>query len=145
MFVSVRDLLRARTLLPFLWYARVLNAVASLCLCASASLCTSARLCAFVSAPVFSYVYDKTFASMPYSAFLRLVVRSFFSGLFFVLVSGCSDTDVDSPAPAPVFSVAEQTLYRVTSSEQILSIVLVSDAAHTVEVTEGTIGFFQRI
>lgn len=74
---------------------------------------------------------------MPYSAFLRLVVRSFFSGLFFVLVSGCSDTDVDSPAPAPVFSVAEQTLYRVTSSEQILSIVLVSDAAHTVEVTEG--------
>jgi len=74
---------------------------------------------------------------MPYSAFLRLVVRSFFSGLFFVLVSGCSDTDVDSPAPAPVFSVAEQTLYRVTSSEQILSIVLVSDAAHSVEVTEG--------
>ena len=74
---------------------------------------------------------------MPYSAFLRLVVRSLFAGLFFLFVSGCSDTDVDSPAPAPVFSVAEQTLYRVTSSEQILSIVLVSDAAHTVEVTEG--------
>ncbi len=74
---------------------------------------------------------------MPYSAFLRLVVRSLFAGLFLVFVSGCSDTDVDAPAPAPVFSVAEQTLYRVTSSEQILSIVLVSDAAHTVEVTEG--------
>lgn len=71
----------------------------------------------------------------PFSAFCRL--RMF---LLVGLLSlfGCSDTDVDRPIPFTGPWLVVDTGYEVTSSEQILSVVLQADTVYTLDVVDGS-------